>query len=819
MMDSLEDVRHAVRSLSKVPVFTATAILALALGTGSTTAIFCVVNTMLLKPLPYPDPGRIVVLTTSAGGGKNVWVGSPAQFNFLRFHIRTLEDFSAYRYGRVNLTGVEYPQQIQAAYVTADYFRLFGQAVAPGRAFRAEECQPGGPAVVILSPQFWKRDFAADPRVPGSRITLGGKPYEIIGVMASVSEPPSIAAEAREMVDVWMPFPIDRASIDPNSYFSVAARIKPEVSLAAVRAELDPVTSEFRRQFPAAIDPQSVFSARLLREALTVGAGSLSLFEWAVALVLLIACANVAGLLLVRSTGRKREIAIRAAMGAGRGRIVRQLLAESLLLAFAGGALGLPPGIAGIRILLAMNAVSLPRIGDHGAAVTADWRVFLFTALVSAAACLFSGLAPALHASRADLGEALNGSASRITAGLRETRARSLLVSGELALAVVLLTGAALLMRTLAALHSVDPGFDPHHVLTMRLSLADTHPLPSSILAQLVGDSTARIEALPGVEAAASTCCLPLDNNLIGAVEIVGRPSDRAEVVDVTAVSPGYFDVFRIPLKRGRAFSGRDLSGSPPVVLISESMARRFWPGDEAFAGPLRSSLAFPDVPGRSWQIAGIVGDVWSYGLSRGAPAIVYFPLAQAPEELSAYILRNPIAWSIRTRGEPGALRLAIQKELSQAAGGLAVSGVESMQAVLDRSMAGREFQMWLLVAFGGCALFLASLGIYGWMAWSVAERTQEIGVRMALGARAASVRNLMLLRGARIALSGASAGILAASALTRLLAGFLFGVTPGDPVAFLAAPLVLVTVAFAAVWLPAVRAARLDPLAALRHN
>jgi putative ABC transport system permease protein len=550
MVTIRQDVRYGIRTLSKAPGFTAIAIVALALGIGTTTAIFSVVNAVLLRPLPYPDPGRIVFLNTSVHGA-----ASPIKFNFWRTHSRTLQDISAYRFGRVNLTGIDYPEQVRSADVTSDYFRLFGQIVTPGRAFTAEEDRPGGHDVVVIGQAFWKRVFGGDPGIIGRSISLAGKPHEVIGIMASASELPALSP-ASDSVDVWMPFRIDPASNDQNGYFTVAARLKPGVSLEVSRAELRVTTGEFRRKFPAGIDPQSEFCIEPIRDVLVAGAGSsLSIFSWAVTLVLLIACANVASLLLIRSTGRRREMAIRLAVGAGRGRIIRQLLTESLLLSSAGGVLGAFLGVLGIRVLLALNAVNLPRIGDRGSAVTADWRVLTFTAIVSLVTCVLSGMIPALQARRADLSEDLKASGSRIGTSFRENKARSLLVFSEVVLAVVLLAGAGLLIRTFVALRSVDPGFDPHHVLTMRVSLTGARFQTASAVAELVRDSVERIDALPGVVRAASTCCLPMEDNLIGGVDIVGRPPKGAnhDTVDVATVTPGYFDVFRIPIERGRA--------------------------------------------------------------------------------------------------------------------------------------------------------------------------------------------------------------------------------------------------------------------------
>jgi putative ABC transport system permease protein len=470
---------------------------------------------------------------------------------------------------------------------------------------------------------------------------------------------------------------------------------------------------------------------------------------------------------------------------------------------------------------LAVNTVGLPRIGDHGSAVTADWRVFAFTLLVALVACFLFGLAPALHASHADWSQALKESCGRTSSGHRQAKARALLVSGEVALAFVLVVGAGLLIRSFIALRSVDPGFDSHHVLTLRVSLATPRFQKSSAVAELVRDTVQRIGTIPGVVAASSTCCLPFGDNLIGGVIINGRPLIGRDhgMVDVTTISPLYFDVLRVPILRGRAFTDRDAMGTAPVVIINQAMARRYWPDDDTFHAALQASLKFPDVPLDSWQIIGIAGDVHNNGLSQNPTSLVYFPVAQAPEDLNAYIVRSPVAWIVRTQGEARSIRLAIEKELIQASGGLPVSGVRTMDEILAESSAGREFNMLLLTIFGTSALLLAAIGIYGLMAYSVQQRKLEIGVRLALGADAAAVRSLVAWQGMRVALIGIAIGCAVAFCLTRLIASFLFGVKPQDPVVFVLVPALLSTVAFIGVWLPACRASRIDPVDALRHN
>jgi putative ABC transport system permease protein len=821
----VQDLRLAIRGLLKAPAFTATAVMALALGIGASTAIFSVVNTVLIRPLPYPASDRIVVLGIASAAGPTVSSASPIEFNFWREESTTLQDIAAYRFGRMNRTGVDHPEQIRSASVTSAYFRLFGAKLASGRAFTADEDRPEGGNVVVLSADFVRRAFGGRSQM-GKEIFLGGKPYTVVGIVAEASELPAAfnPADTRELIDVWVPFQIDHRSTDANQYFTVAGRLKPGITLGGALAELRLVTPRFRSKYPTAgIAPEAVFTALGLREALVGGDNSLlSVFSGAVALLLVIACANVANLCLVRGLARKHEIAIRTALGAGRARIARQLLTESALLSAAGGALGLALGAIGIRLLLALNTVGLPRIGDHGSAVTPDWRVLLFTALVSLATCILFGLVPALQASRTDLSEALKEGSGRSGAARHQIKAGSLLVAGELAMALILLVGAGLLIRSFVAVRSVNPGFESRNVLTLRVSLAATPRFQnSSAVTELVRDSVQRIGAIPGVLAASSTCCLPFEDNLIGGVIIHGRllrGRDHGSV-DVATVSPRYFEVLRIPVVRGRAFTDRDAFGATPVVIINQAMARRYWPGDDTFAAPLRASLEFPDLPTDHWQIVGIAGDVHINGLSQNPPATVYFPVAQAPEDLSAYIVRSPVAWIVHIREDRGPLRLAIQQELIRATGGIPVSSVRSMDEILAQSTAGREFNMLLLTIFGSSALLLAAIGIYGLMAYSVQQRRQETGVRLALGAEVGNVRNMIIFQGMRVALSGVAIGCVAAFCLTHLIAGFLYGVKSRDPVVFVLAPALLSMVAFFAVLQPARRASRIEPAEALRHE
>src|ERR1039457_6818675 len=482
------DIRYALRALRKTPAFAATALAALALGIGANTAIFSVVNTVLLKPLAYPAADRIVLFFQTT---------PPSQ------------DVSAYesRGAGLNLTGGAYPEQIHGIRVSADYFRLFGAPLALGRAFTADEDRPNGAHVAVLSYGLWQRRFAGDPQMAGKTISLSGVPYTVVGIAG-----PAFNTELDTPPDVWLPFQIDPASNDHAQYFNVVARRKPGVTLGMANAQLRLAADEFRRNFPNIMAPRDGFAIQPFQDAIVSDVRpSLMVPAAAVGFVLLIACANVANLLLVRASGRRREIAVRAAIGAGRGRIVSQLLTESVVLSALGGALGLAVGLAGVRALLAMNPGDIPRLGEHGAAIALDWRVVAFTALVSLATGILFGLIPALDVSRADLTAALKSGGGRSGASLHQKKARALLVVGEVALALVLLVGAALLIRTFAALSAVDPGFDRHNVLTLRMSLAGSRFRKTSEVNQLVSDAVRRIEALPAAARAAASYSLPLE--------------------------------------------------------------------------------------------------------------------------------------------------------------------------------------------------------------------------------------------------------------------------------------------------------------------
>ncbi len=816
----VQDVKHSLRILRQSPGFTAAAIAALTLGIGTNTAIFSVVNSVLLKPAPFPDPDRMVMFMNTSpqgsGGG-----ASPTKFQHWREQTSVVEDVSAFRTGVVNLTGNGFSEQLQSAQVSADYFRLFGARTIRGRTFTQQEDLPNGDKVVVLSDGFWKRRFAADPAIIGKTISLGGDPYMVIGIIA----PDFDFRDFGLPPDVWVPFQLDPHPTDQGHYFQAAGRLKPGVTMAQANAKLKLSAEDFRRKYPNVLGKNQAFGVEPIREALVSNVrSSLLVLLGAVSFVLLIACANVANLLLARAVGRRREFAIRAAIGAGRGRIIRQLLTESMLLALAGGVAGAALGVVGIRALLSVNTANLPRVGLEGSLVGVDWRVLAFTVLAAGLTGILFGLIPALHSSRPDLSATLKESGGRTGTGLRQNKARTILVISEVALAVVLLVGSVLLIRTSMALGAVKPGFDAENVLTMRMSLNGPQYAKSAAVDLLIHDGVERLRSVPGVLLASATCCVPLEGGYGLPFIVMGRPLTDGPFHGGggwQTVSPGYFEVFKIPVLRGRSFTDRDTSASPPAVVINEAMARRFWPksdplNDKIWIGKGLMPQLATETPR---QIIGVVGDIRGNGLANDPAPTMYVPQAQVPDALNALNGRlTPMKWIVRTRGNPMLLSTAIQEQLRQVSG-LPVTDVRTMDEVVSRSTSRQRFNMLLMTVFGGSALFLAAIGIYGLMAYSVQQRTQEIGIRLALGAGTGSVRKMVVFQGMRLALAGVIVGLGAAFGLTRLIAALLFGVKDKDPAVFVAVAILLSLVSLLAVWLPARRATRIDPVIALRYE
>ncbi|HMG86818.1 MAG TPA: ABC transporter permease [Terracidiphilus sp.] len=815
MSDLWNDVKHALHLFIKSPGFTIAAVSALALGIGANTAIFTVVNAVLLKPLGYPDADRMmqILLTSPQGSGPGA---SIPKFQEWQRQTSIFKDVAAYDFAGpgFNLTG-DRPELIHGIHVTEGYFRVFGAPVMLGRTFTQQEDSPNGGHVVVLSYGLWQRRFGGDSNVVGRALSLGGEPYTIIGVLGRdfASDPEA---------DIWIPFQFEPNSTNQGHFFLGAAMLKPGVTVAQANAQMKLAYADFRRQFPTA-DPKGGFAVQPLRDSIVRNARtSLLILLGAVGLVLLIACANVANLLLVRATGRKREFAIRAAMGASRVRVIRQLLTESVLLALGGGVLGLALGFLGVRWLLAISPAGLPRIGEDGAAVAVDWRVLGFTLAMACATGILFGLFPAFSVSRTDLNSTLKESSNRAGTGFRQGKTRSLLVITEVALALVLLVGAALLIRTFVALRAVNAGFDPHNVLTMEMSMNGDRFSKTAAIAQLSRDGRQRLDAIPGVESSAFTCCLPVDGQFGLPFAIAGRPVDPSKGQQGAGwmqASPDFYKVFRIPVLRGREFTDADTGSSPGVVIINEAFEKQYFPKENPIGQQILIAKGMgPPFEEPARLIVGVVGNTHDGGLDQDTPPLMIVPDSQVLDAMTALNAKIvPLRWAVRTHGDPKQLSAAISEQLRQASGGFPVAHIRSMEEIVSRTTSRQTFNMMLLSIFGAIALVLAAIGIYGLIAYSVQQRTQEIGIRMALGADRATIRRLVVWDGMRLTLIGMVLGIGASFGLTRLIASFLFGVKTWDPTAFIAVPLVLAAVALAAVWLPAMRASRVEPMMALR--
>jgi predicted permease len=813
MESFLADLKHSLRLLRRSPSFAVTAVSALAIGIGANTAIFTVVNTVILRPLPFADSGRIVNIGRPGGGTAAI-----PMFTYWERHNPGFEDLAAYLPGSsMNLNGGDQPEVVAATRSSRNYFRLFGANPILGRTFTADEDQPGGPRVLVIGYGLWQRRFGGDPSILGQTIRLGGASYSVVGVLSPGFIPYPAA-------DVWMPLQADPESTDQAHVLLVSARLPRGVGMARANAQMAVVGKQYVQ---AASNPlvgnDGQIQVAPLQEQLTGNVRPrLLILLGAVGLVLLIACANVANLLLARATGRQREIAIRAALGARRGRIVQQLLTESLLLAVAGGVSGLVLGSWGVRALLHLAPGDLPRVQEIASIPALDLRVAGFTVLLAVITGVLFGLFPAMQVSRAELGSALKESSGRMGTGLKHNRTRSFLVGAEVATAVVLLCGAALLIRSFVAMHAVSLGFDPHNLLTMEVSLAGPGYAKSSAVDRLGREFVQRVEGLSGVESAALASALPLWGQQDMLFSIPGRrPLQGYHFtgdVQWLIVSPHYFEALRIPLLAGRFLHDREPGRT---VVISQTMARKYWPD----ANPIGQTIVVgpglgPGYEAGVTEIVGVAGDV-RLRLDVDPAPIMYQAPSQVLDGAMALVNRlQPGAVLIRTR--PGVAPMSVSHAVRQAllaADQLPAAKIRTMEQVSRDSTARQNFNLLLLAIFAAIALLLAAVGIYGVMSYSVEQRTHEIGIRAAMGASRRDTLNLVLLHALRMAMAGIAAGIAASFGLTRLLSAQLFGVKPSDPLTFATVPLILLAVALAAAWMPALRASRLDPLTALRHE
>jgi putative ABC transport system permease protein len=824
MASLLSDLRHSIRVLLNSPGFTTIAIAALALGIGANTAIFSVVNTVLLQPLPYTDPGRIMRVERGFPQG----TGSSASIpKFMAWNKnQVFESLAIYDFQGLglNLGSGDRPEQVHGIHVSKDYFRVFGVAPAVGRTFLPQEDLPGGAKAAVISNALWKTRLGGDASIVGKPLALAGDVYTVVGILPASFRPDPPA-------DVFIPMQADPDSINQGHYLLVAGRLKPGVTLDAAKANMKLAGERFRAANPKWMDKTESVAVVPLREALVGDVKpALLILVGAVGFVLLIACANVANLLLARASGRQKEIAIRTAVGASRGRLISQLLTESVLLAAVSGLIGFLIGAWGVRVLLALSPGNLPRVNqeDHAASlVTAlDWHVLVFTFGIALLTGVVFGLFPALHICRLDVNSVLKETSGRSGTGLRQNRARSVLVASEMALAVILLVGAVLTIRTFVGLSSVQPGFDVHNVITMQTSLSGGRYDSTSKVENMSRQVVQRIEALPGVQSATATIMLPIEGGVDLPFLVEGRPPAKGDLYtgdeQWRAVSAHYFAAFRIPVVRGRAFEERDTGKSERVVIINQAMAKKYWPKDD----PLGQRIAIggsalgPDFAEPARQIVGIVGNVRESGLKDSDQGVMYIPQPQTTDGLTK--LANsvlPLSWAVRTGNDPSALSAAIQREIRAVDGQLPVSKVRTMEQVVSESTARQNFNMLLLSIFAGMALLLAAIGIYGLMSYTVEQRTQEIGIRMALGAGRGDMLKLIMRQGMLLVGIGAAVGLAAAFGLARVLSSLLFGVKASDPLTYATVAVVLISVAFFATYVPARRATKIDPLIALRYE
>ncbi|MFL6227288.1 MAG: ADOP family duplicated permease [Pyrinomonadaceae bacterium] len=805
--DLWQDLRYGARVLLKNRAFTIVAVIALALGIGANSAIFSVVNTVLLRPLPYKDPERIVsVDEDNSRHGFPHDTPAPANYIDWRDQNKVFDQMAAIADLSMNLTGAGEPERLDGRRVSASLFPLLGVEPQLGRWFSPEEDQAGANHSIILSHALWQRRFGGDARIVGKKITMNGYDFEVVGVM-----PASFQFPTRED-QFWIPIAFSQreAARRRSHFLEVYARLKDGVTLEQARAEMTTIAARLAQQYPeentdlgAGVVPLQEQLVGNIKPALLVLLG-------AVGFVLLVACANVANLLLARAAVRQKEIATRVALGASRLRLIRQFLTESLLLAMIGGVFGLLLSVWGVRLLKAF----IPENISQAASITVDVKVLAFTLLVSLLTGLVFGLAPATQATKFNLNETLKEGGRDSASGSRGSRIRAALVIAEVALSLVLLVGAGLLVNSFLHLRGVDPGFHTDHLLTMNVVLPAQKYADQAHRSAFYDDLLRRVEALPGVKSAAVASQIPLirqgDSN---GIAFEGRPDPapgQENIVATRIVSPRYFQTMGIQLLRGRPFGEQDRADAPAAVVVSESMARRYYPGED----PLGKRISFgkPQSPDDWMTIVGIVNDVRQYNLDAEPKPQIYLTYQQAGFFAPRHLI---IATSVEPRGLGSAVRGAVWEiDKDQP-----VSDISTMEDVLSESIARQRFSMILLAVFAAVGLILAAVGLYGVMSYSVAQRRHEIGIRMALGAQASDVLRMVVGQGLKLVFVGVAIGLIASLALTRVMASLLFGVSATDPTTFAVISLVLVSAGVLACFVPARRATKVDPMIALRYE
>ena len=800
-----QDVRYAARMLRRQPGFAIVAVLTLALGIGATTAVFTVVNGVLLRPLPYREPGRLVQLFNGRNGRLSMTL-SPPNYLDITTQSAVFSAATAIAASQANLTGAGDPQLIDGANVTPSFFHVLGVVPRIGRGLVDADGNLTGADVVVIGDGLWRRQFGARADIVGSTMRLDGNPFTIVGVA-----PPGLNVPAG--AEYWRPLVFKPKEISDNArgaqWIGGIARLEDGIDLERAKSAMAVVAARLSRDFPRANEDRVMTAIGLQERIVRNIRPALLILLGAVTLVLLVACVNVANLLLARANGRTREVAVRAALGAGRRRLVQQFLAESVVLGLAGGAAGLVVASWATRALIALGPPSIPRLGEVGL----DWRVLGFTASIAVLTSVVFGLVPALSATVGAVSR-LVSTAGRGTVGARGTRLRKTLVVSEMALAVILLIGAGLLIRSYERISVVNPGFSADHLLTFSLVLPEQKYKTSAEAGRFMRELVARIGTRPGVLHAAGIFGLPLDDAFgasssftrLGETDSTDSPSAGMRIV-----TPDYFSTMKIPLKSGRAFDARDDENGPEVVAINEEAARRFWPGVNPLGQQLHLGVSLAEARSGMKTIVAVVGDVKGRSLDSTAAPEVYLPHAQHQVDSLTIV--------VRTADDPLAIVPMARADLAALDRDLPLAGVRTMDEVIGRSIAERRFTMLLLATFASVAVLLAAIGVYGVLAYLVSQRTQEIGVRLAVGATPGDVARLFVREGAGLTLVGVACGLAGSLAATRTLSTLLFGVTTTDPVTFAAVAGMLALVALLASYLPARRAARVDPMSALRTD
>jgi predicted permease len=806
-----KDIRYGLRTLLKHPGFTAIVVVTLAVGIGASSAIFSVVNTVLLRPLPYARAERIVAIQALGRDGKRVQI-SPANFLDWRAQNTVFEHLAAILTRPANLALADQAERIDLAMTSANFFSVFGTQPERGRFFITADEQAGHPAVVVVSHELWQRRFGGDESLVGKPITLDGNSYTVVGIAPSGFQYP-------DKTEVWVPpfrlAPALNERMDPTQVrgfgmLAAVALLKPGVSLTQAASEMETITTRLRQQYPEtnnrSFNPVVSLHTHLVGETRPM----LLLLFGAVSFVLLIACANVANLLLVSAASRQKEMAIRTALGASRMRVMRQLLTESLILAFAGGAIGLLLALWGVALMTKLLPQDFPRVGE----INLDWRVLAFTLFASVLTGILFGLAPALQISKTDVQESLKESGRGSSGSRRHNRLRNLLIVGEVALSVVLLVGAGLLFRSFLRLQSVNTGFTSQQVLTVRLSPAGSNYRRDADYISFYSQAIQRVSAIPGVEAVGAINMLPLGKGPTAGFRIEGRPPltiDKWPGGNYRTVSTDYFHAMNIPVVQGRAFNERDTETAPLVIIINQALADKDFPNENPVGK--RINLGNLDPKGQPvwWEIVGVAANIRSLELRE--EAMPEFYLSSLQDSFPNMFL------VVRTSSEPTSVAASVRRAAAEVDKSAAVSDVRTMERIVDEAVAQPRFNLFLLGLFSGIALLLSAAGIYGVTAYSVAQRTHEFGIRMALGAQVSDVLRMILKQGMLLISAGIAVGLLASFALTRLLRTLLFGVSVTDPLTFVAITLLLTLVALLACYIPARRATKVDPLVALRYE